>query len=88
MADDSNEMEEVKNLQAQENVFQQLLGLPEISVETLYMQYKEKDKEIIKIMNEQTNFIQIHEGYPEFLNNLQGGSGSPSMRSFKPCPWS
>ena len=83
-----SDMSEMKVLKAQENVFQQLLGLPEISIESLYMQYKEKDKDIIKIMNEQTNFITIHEGYPEFLNNLQGGSGSAAMKSFKPCPWS
>ena len=52
----------------QENVFQTLLGLPEISIETLYMAAKEKDKTILNLMNEHTNFIQIHEGYPEFLN--------------------
>ena len=69
-------------------MFQQLLGLPEISIETLYMQYKEKDKTIIKLMNEHTNFIQVHEGYPEFLNFQQGGSGSVNMKTFKPCPWS
>ena len=83
-----SEMSEMKVLKAQENVFQQLLGLPEISIESLYMQYKEKDKDIIRIMNEQSNFITIHEGYPEFLNNLQGGSGSGTMKNFKPCPWS
>lgn len=44
-------------LNNQENVFQQLLGLPEISIETLYMAAKEKDKTIIHLMNEHTNFI-------------------------------
>jgi len=61
-------LSEIDLLNNQENVFQQLLGLPEISIETLYLQYKEKDKTIIKLMNEHTNFIQVHEGYPEFLN--------------------
>ena len=65
---DGSSMNEVKMMEQQDNVFQQLLGLPEISIETLYMQYKEKDKTIIKLMNEHTNFIQVHEGYPEFLN--------------------
>lgn len=32
-----SEMSEMKILRAQENVFQQLLGLPEISIESLYM---------------------------------------------------
>ena len=49
-------------------MFQQLLGLPEITIETLYMASKEKDKTILHLMNEHTNFIAIHEGYPEFLN--------------------
>ena len=52
----------------QDNVFQNLLGLPEISIETLYMAAKEKDKTILNLMNQHTNFIQIHEGFPEFLN--------------------
>ena len=75
-------------LNNQENVFQTLLGLPEISIETLYMAAKEKDKTILHLMNENTNFIQIHEGYPEFLNFQQGGSNSAEMRSFKVNPWS
>ena len=32
------------------------------------MAFREKDKTILNVMREQTNFIQIHEGYPEFLN--------------------
>ena len=39
-------------------------------------------------MNEHTNFIQIHEGYPEFLTFQQGGKGGKAMRNFKPTPWS
>ena len=38
------------------------------------MAAREKDKNILHLMNEHTNFIQIHEGYPEFLNYQQGGS--------------
>ena len=52
------------------------------------MAAKEKDKTIIHLMNEHTNFIQIHEGYPEFLNFQQGGSNGNAMRNFKVCPWS
>lgn len=44
-------------LNEEPNLFQNLLGLPEISIETLYLQYKEKDKSILKLMNEHTNFI-------------------------------
>ena len=49
------------------------------------MQYKEKDQTILQLMNEHTNFIQIHEGYPEFINFPQG---SGALKRFKPCPWS
>ena len=63
-----SDMTEMDLLNGQENMFQQLLGLPEISIETLYMASKEKDKTIVHLMNEHTNFIQVHEGYPEFLN--------------------
>ena len=65
---DDSAVAEIRAMEEKDNVFQQLLGLPEISIETLYMQYKEKDKTIIKLMNEHTNFIQVHEGYPEFIN--------------------
>ena len=63
-----SDMDEAKMMEQTENVFQQLLGLPEVSIETLYLQHKEKDKNVLKLMNEHTNFIQIHEGYPEFIN--------------------
>ena len=69
-------------------MFQQLLGLPEISLDTLYQAYREKDKTILHLMNEHTNFIQIHEGYPEFLTFQQGGKGGKAARNFKPTPWS
>lgn len=71
-----------------DNMFQQLLGLPEITIETLYMASKEKDKTILHLMNEHTNFIAIHEGYPEFLNFQQGGTNGNLMRDFKVNPWS
>ena len=63
-----SDLSEMDLLNGQDNMFQQLLGLPEISIETLYMASKEKDKTIVHLMNEHTNFIQVHEGYPEFLN--------------------
>lgn len=55
-------------LHREDNVFQSLLGLPEISIETLYLAFKEKDKTILNIMRDHVNFINIHEGYPEFLD--------------------
>ena len=64
----NSDLSEMDIMNKQENVFQTLLGLPEISIETLYMAFREKDKTILNLMREQTNFIQVHEGYPEFLN--------------------
>ena len=52
--------------------FAAVLGLPPITVESLYMQYKEKDESIIDIMNENANYIRIYEGYPEFHLEMQG----------------
>lgn len=69
--------------------FQALLGLPEITLESLYANYKEKDKDVIQYMNEHSNFIQVHEGYPEFLMSLQGGNEGPKRgRSFQINSWS
>lgn len=40
-------------------------------------------------MNENSNFIQIHEGYPEFLTIMQGGNEGPKKaRTFQANPWS
>ena len=50
-------MSETDLIEKQDNVFQTLLGLPEISIETLYMAAKEKDKTILNLMSEHTNFI-------------------------------
>ena len=47
-----------------------MLGLPPITVESLYMQYKEKDEIILEIMNEHANYIRVYEGYPEFMVDL------------------
>lgn len=72
-----------------DNAFQQLLGMPEISLESLYQNFKEKDKDVLSIMNEQVNFTQVHEGYPEFLMQLQGGNeGGKNKRIFTVNPWS
>ena len=53
----NSDMSEIDIHQKEENVFQALLGLPEISIETLYQAAKEKDKTILNLMNEHTNFI-------------------------------
>ncbi|CDW83349.1 UNKNOWN [Stylonychia lemnae] len=45
--------------------FAAVLGLPPITVESLYMQYKEKDEIILEVMNENANFIRVYEGYPD-----------------------
>lgn len=50
-----------------EGGFAAVLGLPTITVETLYQQYKEKDESIIEIMNEHANYVKLYEGYPEFI---------------------
>eukprot|EP00350_Pseudokeronopsis_sp_OXSARD2_P012214 CAMPEP_0170566468 /NCGR_PEP_ID=MMETSP0211-20121228/79858_1 /TAXON_ID=311385 /ORGANISM="Pseudokeronopsis sp., Strain OXSARD2" /LENGTH=48 /DNA_ID= /DNA_START= /DNA_END= /DNA_ORIENTATION= len=36
------------------------------------MQYKEKDEVILDIMNENANFVRVHEGYPDQIIELQG----------------
>lgn len=53
----NSDMSEIDIHKKEENVFQALLGLPEISIETLYQAAKEKDKTILNLMNEHTNFI-------------------------------
>ena len=53
----NSDMSEMDIIQNADNVFQTLLGLPEISIETLYMAAKEKDSTILHLMNEHTNFI-------------------------------
>ena len=46
--------------------------MPPITVESLYQQYKEKDETILDIMNENSNYVRVYEGYPEFLTDIQG----------------
>lgn len=53
-----------------EGGFAAVLGLPTITVETLYQQYKEKDEAIIDLMNEHSNFVKLYEGYPEFILDM------------------
>ena len=73
--------------QPEENGFIKLLGLDEISIETLFRQHKDKDKQTQKIMNEHANFIQVYEGYPEFIHlyNRSKGThgGRKRVESFK-----
>ena len=54
------------------------------------MMYKDKDKSINKIMNEQSNFMQVYEGYPEFIyfTAVQGGTHGRLNNCFRPSPWS
>ena len=78
--------DEADYYEADENKFAKLLDVPEITIETLYSQYKEKDKTILEVMNEQANFIAVHDGYPEFLTFMQGGMGGEMSKSFKATP--
>jgi hypothetical protein len=70
-----------------EGGFAAVLGLPTITVETLYHQYKEKDDVILEIMNEQSNFTKLYEGYPDFLIELQGLQSS-KLSNYKFSDWS
>jgi len=38
-----------------------------VTIESIYANYKEKDTMILKLMNENSNFVTSYEGYPEFL---------------------
>jgi hypothetical protein len=57
-----------------ENQFSNLLGLPSISIESIYQQYRETDATVIQLMREHSNFITNYEGYPEFLTALTHNS--------------
>lgn len=72
MRDDqtSSSFDEEEYFKNDENQFTSLLGLPQISIETIYANYKEKDANVLKLMNENANFITAYEGYPEFLTQL------------------
>lgn len=71
-----------------EDKFTQLLGLPTISIETIYQSYKEKDVTVLNLMREHNNFVTVYEGYPEFLTMLTHGSIFDRNRVFKPNSWS
>lgn len=70
-----------------EGGFAAVLGLPTITVETLYQQYKEKDEAILEFMNEHANYIKLYEGYPELLVDMQGLSSS-KLANYKFSDWS
>ena len=57
-----------------------MLGLPTVTVETLYQQYKEKDEVIIDLMNENSSFVKFYEGYQ--------GLQSSKLNSYKFSDWS
>lgn len=82
-ANDSKENSEIDS----EPGFAAVLGLPPITVESLYLQYKEKDETIIDIMNENANYVRIYEGYPDFLIELQGLQ-SQKLCTYKFSDWS
>jgi hypothetical protein len=71
-----------------ENEFTNLLGLPSISIESLYQQYRENDQTILGVMREHSNFLQCYEGYPEFLTLLTHRSIIDRNRIWKAAPWS
>lgn len=70
-----------------EGGFAAVLGLPTITVETLYQQYKEKDEVILDIMNEQSNYIKLYEGYPDMLLEMQALQSS-KLNNYKFSDWS
>jgi hypothetical protein len=80
----------------EENQFIKLLGLPEITIENLFMNNKEKDSHIGKIMNEHANFVQMYDGHPEFINftspTSDPGNNTPGTEriksAFEVSPWS
>lgn len=65
-----------------------MLGLPQITIESIYQGYREKDHNILKVMGEHAHFIEVHEGYPEFLTRLTHRSIITKNQCFKPSPWS
>jgi hypothetical protein len=71
-----------------ENAFTQLLGLPKTTIETIYQSYKEKDLNVIKLMQEHSHFIAMHEGYPEFMTRTTHRSRTDKFKTFKVNKWS
>jgi uncharacterized spore protein YtfJ len=51
--------------------FAAVLGLPPITVETLYQQHKEKDEIILELMAEHSNYVKVYEGYPDMIQDMQ-----------------
>ena len=70
-----------------EGGFAAVLGLPTITVETLYNQYKEKDEAILNFMNENSNYVKLYEGYPEVMTEMQGLQQS-KLANYKFNDWS
>ena len=81
-------LDEAEYYKTDDNQFTQLLGLPQVTIETIYQSYREKDQNVIKLMREHSNFIAIYEGYPEFLTMLTNRSILDKNRLFKPNKWS
>lgn len=84
----SVDLDDEEFLQEEENKFSKLLGLPQITLESLYLQYTEKNHNVLKLMGEHSHFIAIHEGYPEFLTRLTHRSICDQNKVYKPNYWS
>ena len=83
-----SDLEEDDFGKSNENNFTKLLGLSSITLESIYQTYREKDHSVLKQMAEFSHFINVHEGYPEFLTRLTHRSIIDQNRLFKPNPWS
>ena len=75
------------NHKESEGGFAAVLGLPTITVETLYQQYKEKDEVILEIMNEHSNYVKMYEGHPDLLFDFQSLQQS-KLTNYKFSDWS
>ena len=65
-----------------------MLGLPTLTIETIYQAYRERDTNVLQLMKEHSNFIAAYEGYPEFLTMLTHKSIVDKNRIFKVNSWS
>lgn len=84
----SASLDDEEYLKEESNKFSKLLGLPTITLESIYLQYREKNLNVLKLMGEHSNFIACHEGYPEFLTRLTHRSIMDGNKCFQPNSWS
>lgn len=50
------------------DAFTKLLGLPKVSLEHLFEMNKENDKVVMEIMEEESHFVNLIEGYPDLMS--------------------